>query len=158
MNTELRQRPGGYFKKVDINKVNLHIHGLPPRSCYSNTWRHSCTSSISPPSKKHAVSSLISVRRFMLQYHPLLVLFYAQRNTCLVIRSEVCGDATMPLRGGNKPQAASGIWSDFTEEQRWLTTCRIRPRRMLMGAWNVAKKWIGSQRDHVFWRIALNYS
>lgn len=56
-----------------------------------------------------------------------------------------------------KKQTLTGMWVDFTVEQRWLTTCRIHPRRMLIEAWNMAKTWIGSQRDHVWW-IALNCS
>lgn len=41
-------------------------------------------------------------------------------------------------------QTVSGIWSDFTAEQRWLTTCEIRPRHMIIGAWNMPREmnWI----------------
>lgn len=76
----------------------------------------------------------------------MLLFFSAHKQTApFVIRSEVCGDAAVKTR-----QTATGIWSDFMLEQRWLTTCKIHPQRMLMEAWNMAKKWIGSHRAHVF--------
>lgn len=88
---------------------------------------------------QRTVSSLF----FIPQYHPF------SKLPPFVIRSEVlwrrCGVPAVKNR-----QTATGIWSDFMLEQRWLTTCKIHPQRMLMGAWNMAKKWIGSHRAHVF--------